>query len=91
MLSKLNEWGPLTFLLFLIFLLIAIPGAILVIVDPGTLSYSGYIDTLQKFAYAVAAAFAGKGIFQIGKAIIENGKTGSAPAKTPPAEPPPQI
>ena len=63
MLDKIKEWGHLTVLMFILAIIILVPGAVVVIMDTEALSYKEYLELIKDFAYAVAAAFLGKGIF----------------------------
>jgi len=65
-----TEWPWFTLLfVWLMFIATLVGGAVVIWGDPGVLSFDAYLDHLQKFALALAAGGAGKGLFEIGKAL----------------------
>lgn len=63
---KLKDWvneNPMTTLMYIVFVLVAVVGGALVLFDSaGTLSYEDYLDNLTKFALAIGILGAGKAI-----------------------------
>ena len=68
--KTITSWPWITMLLVWFgFIASVVGGAVVIWGDPGVLSFDQYLDHLQKFALALAAGGAGKGLFEIGKAL----------------------
>lgn len=57
-----NEWGPVTVLLVILTVLVAIVGGLITIIQPETLSFEELLNDLQKFALALGVLGVGRGI-----------------------------
>ena len=62
--EKLNRWGPMTVLMVLVVTIVVLAGAVVSIVNPDTLSFEEYLDTLVKAAGAIAALGIGRGVLE---------------------------
>lgn len=49
-----DSWGPATILIVVVTVLAVLAGAVVVIVNPDTLSFQTYLEDLQRFLGAVA-------------------------------------
>jgi hypothetical protein len=61
---NLSTWGPLTVLLFILAIIFAGVGGVVVI--EGHMSFHDYLDQLRWFGGVVAVAGIGKGLFNFG-------------------------
>jgi hypothetical protein len=63
----LAHWGPATTLVVALALLVALVGGVVVIINPATLDFQHYVDTLSKAIVGAGALAVGRGIAMHGR------------------------
>lgn len=62
MLDKLDEWGPITVLILIAATIVLGGGIVVVIVNPETLTFQQYLDSVSKLVIGGGALGVGRGI-----------------------------
>jgi hypothetical protein len=72
-----TSWGPATVLVVAVIVIVVAAGAVVTVVNPDTLSFSDYLDTLSKAAI-------GAGVLGVGRGLLTGASSSAAAA---PADP----
>lgn len=62
MLTKLDDWGPMTILMVIAATIVLGVGGAVVILNPDTYSFKAYLDDIKVFALAIAGTSIGRGV-----------------------------
>lgn len=65
--QKLNQWGPMTVLLVLVVAVVVLVGGVVAVVNPDSLSFDQYLDSLTKAAVGIGVLGVGRGILGAGE------------------------
>ena len=76
-LNKILSGHVVTVLLIATVLVVALTGALVVIIHPETLSFSAYLDRMQEFAKALGLLAIGRGVLGAGNAVVKASSVGS--------------